>query len=236
MHWWVKNYSKCQKVSFCSFFTFISFHVEVCRLQAIINTHANFSGFSPSWGQNWGSDSGMSCPAWCWHTMLAISCLHCCDAARCRADSASFPMISHLGTKSLLGAWCAPSTLPGSPGMAAAGNLPAPSGPLRISLRLRLLERSWGTTPSTPTPVIPRSWGVFSLMLGFPPRRLLPFLSALAPLLPLFLPDNEFCALSFLGSWLSWSGSLDCLSFLWGKRESRHMRHILNPALLPVIP
>lgn len=182
--------------------------------------------FSPSWGQNCGSASGMSCPAWCWQTMLAISCRHCCEPARWRADSASLPMISHLGTKSLLGAWCAPSTLPGSPGMAAAGNL-APSVPPRISLKFRLLDGSWGTTPSNP--VIPRSWGAFNLLLGFPPLRLVALLSALAAVPPvlsnleLHLPWFLFCfsqsTSSLFGSWLLWSGSLDRLVFLWGDTE-----------------
>lgn len=155
--------------------------------------------------------------------MLAISCLHCWVAARCRAESASLPTILHLGIKSVLGVWCAPSTLPGSPGKRAAGTLATPS---RLSLKLRLLDGSCGTT-SSPAGAIPRSW-VFCRFLAFPPRRLLPFLCALAAVppvlsnlllhLPLFFPDKEFAfsqsELSFFESWLLWSGSLDRLVFL----------------------
>lgn len=211
----------------------ISGCVYTCSITSI--NCAKFKDISPSWGQNWGRASGISWAAWCWHTMLAISCRHCCDPARCRADRASLPMMSHLGTKSLLGAWCAPSTLPGSPGMGAAGILAAPSAPPRVSLKLRLLDKSWGRTPSIPAPVITRSWGDFNLMLGFPPRRLVPLLNALAAVppvlsslvlhLPRFFPDKEFCfsqsAVSLLGSWLLWSGSLDRRVFLWGERVEK---------------
>lgn len=93
----------------------------------------------PCCGQNWGKDWGMSCPAWCWHTMLAISCLHCREPARWRADRASLPEISHLGTKSLFGTWGAPSTLPGSPG---ATRWILAISPARDSLKLRLLDGS----------------------------------------------------------------------------------------------
>lgn len=157
----------------------------------------------------------MSRPAWCWHTMLAISCLHCCDPARCSADSASLPLMSHLGMKSPLGAWWAPSTLPGSPGIPPACNFAAPS-----RLKLRLLDRSWETAPSNPA--IPRSWGVLGLTPGFGDRRLLPLrggtaavplgLSSLALHLPLFCPDRELL-LSLFKSWLLESGSLDRLVF-----------------------
>lgn len=150
------------------------------------------------------------------HTMLAISCRHCCEPARWRADIASLPLISHFGSRSLLGAWCAPSTLPGSPGKATAGNLATPSRPPRVSLKFLLLDRSWGYTPSNPVTITPCSRDAFSTMLFFPSLRLVPRLIALAAVppvlstlglhLPLFLPDREFCfsqsAASLLGSWL----------------------------------
>lgn len=190
----------------------------------------------PGWGQNWGNPCGISFPAWCWHTMLAISCRHRCDSARWRADSASLPVMSHLGTKSLLRAWSVrPSTLPGSPGKAAAGNFTPTSRPPWLSLRLRLLDRSWETTPSSPAAVISRSWGVFCLVVSFPPRPLFPFLCvlpAVPPVLsnlifhfPLLLQAREFefahNELSFLASWPLWSGSLDRLVFLLRDRERK---------------
>ena len=78
---------------------------------------------------------GMRLPAWCRHTTLAISCWHCLELARARADSASLPTISHLGVKPLSVGWEAPSTLPVSPcgGKPAAPTSASPAAaPLRF--------------------------------------------------------------------------------------------------------
>lgn len=77
-----------------------------------LSTHACL--LPASW-QCRGTAWGMRLPAWCRHTTLAISCWHCLELARARADSASLPTISHLGVKPLSVGWGAPSTLPVSP-------------------------------------------------------------------------------------------------------------------------